>query len=230
MTVSKSCPQCGTINKSGVHYCSNCGRAMKEESSASGTGSENVFPSASRQKRLPLKRSTRLIYILVVLAISGLFLYLFESNLPGGAHPVISNQPEIAMSTMYMGQTLEQQTITPEIQNGSVVFSLSLLLQKKIVAFDYPTATGKLPLLAYISADGKLVTAIRMCEPCNSTTFRIEGTEIVCGNCGTRWKLNNLEGISGSCQKYPPDPIPSKIVDNQVQIEETYLKNWKMRI
>jgi uncharacterized membrane protein len=169
-------------------------------------------------------------YLAVILIISTIFVYLFQSHLPGGSHPVIVNQPEIAMSTMYMGQELDQQVITPEIQNGFVQFPLSLLLQKKIVAFDYPTSTGKLPLLAYISADGKLVTAVRMCEPCNSTTFRIEGTELVCGNCGTRWKLNNLEGVEGSCQKYPPDPVPSKVVENQVQIDETYLKNWKMRI
>ncbi|MBI1806375.1 MAG: DUF2318 domain-containing protein, partial [Ignavibacteria bacterium] len=82
----------------------------------------------------------------------------------------------------------------------------------------------------FISPEGKLVTAIRICEPCNSHTFRIEGTELACGNCETRWKLNNLEGLQGSCQKYPPAPIASQVIGNEVQIDERLVKNWKTRI
>ncbi len=172
----------------------------------------------------------RLVYSLIGLSLFGIFTFLFIDHLPGGVHPVIANQPEVAMATMYTGQTIEPQPVIAEVREGKVTFPLSLLLAKKAIAFEYQLPAGKLPLLAYISPEGKLVTAVRICEPCNSNSFRIEGTDLACGNCETRWKLTNLEGIQGSCQKYPPDPIPSTLVGDQVQIDETILKHWKMRI
>ncbi len=222
-----SCKNCGAPLKPDTRFCSSCGSQVAPAGSVQ---SETALPSASRSIRKPLKGAARAIYVAIILVMAGVFLYIFQNALPGGSNPVISGQPDISMSTLYTGQTLEQQFITPTIRNGIISFPLSLLLEKKIVAFDYQTPTAKVPLMAYISAEGKLVTAVRMCEPCNSTTFRIDGVELVCGNCGTRWKQNNLEGVSGNCQKYPPDPIPSRLVNSDVQIDESYVKNWKMRI
>ena len=171
-----------------------------------------------------------MLYTLFALSLFALFTFIFKNHLPGGAHPVIELQPEIAMATMYTDQVLKPFPVVADVEDGKVVFSLSLLQEKKIIQFDYQTPTGSLPLLAFISSNGKMVTAVRICEPCNSHNFRIEGNELACGNCETRWKLDNLEGIQGSCQKYPPDPIPSTIAGNRVQIEENVLKQWKMRI
>ena len=177
-----------------------------------------------------MSSKAKLVYALIGLSLFGIFLFLFINHLPGGEHPVIAKQPEVAMATMYTGETIEPAPISVVVENGKVVFPLTLLLEKKAVSFEYRMPTGSLPLLAFVSSEGKLVTAIRMCEPCNSKKFTIEGTELACGNCETRWKLSNLEGIQGSCQKYPPDPVPSTIVNNQVQIEESVLQHWKIRI
>lgn len=122
------------------------------------------------------------------------------------------------------------ETIDATVENGAISFSLTELREKKFVQFDYQASTGVISMLAFISPEGKLVTAIRMCEPCNAKIFRIEGDELACGNCETRWKLANLEGIQGSCQKYPPDPIPSQVVGNRVVMSEAAVLNWKMRI
>jgi hypothetical protein len=222
MPMNTTCPSCGSTITEGAVACASCGRAM--------AGPPIDLPSAARQARPPMPRSTKIVYGAIIFVISAIFLYLFKENLPGGSHPVIAQQPSVAMATMYMGKTIAQQPVVPSIRNGVVSFSLTELLEKKVIYFDYPNTNSIIPVLAFISAEGKLVTAIRMCEPCNSSEFRIEGVEMVCGRCGTRWKLNNLEGVEGSCQKYPPDPIPSKIVDGQVQIEESVLRSWKMRI
>jgi hypothetical protein len=116
------------------------------------------------------------------------------------------------------------------VENGKIVIPLSLLLEKKMLEFEYGSRTTIVPLLAYISNEGKLVTSIRFCEPCTSKSFEIDGMDLVCGNCGTRWKLDNLRGISGNCQKYPPSPIPSQIIGNEIQISEDLVANWKLRI
>ena len=99
-----------------------------------------------------------------------------------------------------------------------------------MVSFAYQSATTTVPLLALISADGTVVTAVRLCEPCNSSDFTIEGNELACGKCETRWKLSNFEGLQGSCQKFPPAPIPSRVLGNYVQIDESIVANWKLRM
>jgi predicted amidophosphoribosyltransferase len=223
----------------GEQYCTNCGNLLRPDAkfcSSCGARIERISPPVVETPRAPattkhpMSSRAKLIYSAVAIILFAAFTYTFVRHIPGGAHPVIAAQPEVAMATAYTGQTLQQQPIGVTVSGGKISFPLSALLERKIVEFEYETPTHTVPLLAYISAEGKLVTSVRMCEPCNSKTFRIEGTELCCGNCETRWNVNTLEGIQGSCQKYPPDPIPSTLVGNQVVIDEAAVKNWKLRI
>jgi hypothetical protein len=216
------CAVCGKEVKAEARFCTSCGADLSVKAQPA--------PSLSKSVKKPLTRKARRIYGTIVVALFGLFLYLFVVHLPGGAHPVIANQPEVAMASMYMGLSISPEPIQADVDGGRISFPLSTVQQYHAVSFEIKTPTGSVPLLAYISPEGKLVTSIRMCEPCNSKNFRIEGTELACGNCETRWKLNNLEGIQGTCQKYPPDPIPSIVEGNKVIIEESVIRNWKMRI
>ncbi|HUL45093.1 MAG TPA: Fe-S-containing protein [Bacteroidota bacterium] len=196
----------------------------------SGRQREHV-PSASQTVRKPLSKRAKLTYTTLVIILCVVFLAIFAQHLPGGANPVIAKQPDVAMASMFTDVHLSAQPISVDIRNGFISFPFSILQEKKYVQFEYHLQNGTvIPLLAYISPEGKLVTSVRLCEPCNSTSFTIDGTELVCGTCGTRWKLNNLDGISGNCQKYPPAPIPSTIVGNEVRIDESLIKEWKMRI
>ncbi len=220
------CHNCGSPVKDDGRFCSVCG--ADAQAPASPRGSE--LPSASRQARKPIPPRMKLIYGAAVLALSAVFLIVFANHLPGGAQPVIEEQPELAMATMYTDVNLTA-TAVPARADGSILHvPLTPLLEKKFIQFEYTYAQTTIPLLAYIAPSGKLVTAVRLCEPCNSQTFRLEGTELACGNCETRWKLDNLEGIQGSCQKYPPQPLPSKVVGNEIQIDEATLRQWKIRL
>jgi len=177
-----------------------------------------------------MSKQAKALYSAAGAVILGVFFFVFASHIGDQPHPIIEKQQSVAMYTMYADQQITQSPVKPRVENGKIIIPLSVLLEKKMLEFDYDGPTTVVPLLAYISNEGKLVTAIRFCEPCNSKTFRIEGKELLCGNCTTRWSLNNLKGISGSCQKYPPAPIPSVIVGNEIHIEEKYAKEWKLRI
>ena len=100
----------------------------------------------------------------------------------------------------------------------------------KLVSFEYVRPDGRIPLLAYITPAGKLVAAVSVCEPCNSTRFHIEGNHMVCNSCSTRWDLETLKGISGGCLNYPPDTLPHEIQGGKLTIKEVDLKNWKPRV
>src|SRR5207249_10102349 len=154
-----------------------------------------------------MTRKARLLYSVLALLLFAFFLLTFARHLPGGDHPVIAAQPEVEMGSAKPDQVLKPQPVIPEIRNGKIGCPLSILLDKRMIGFEYEAAGVKVPLIAFITGEGKVVTAVAICEPCNSHTFRIEGDELACGNCETRCKLNNLEGIQGSCQKYPPAPV-----------------------
>ncbi len=227
-TSQNICPFCRADIKPGARFCTSCGREVSP--AADITDTEVALPSAARTLKHPMSKAAKRSYAVLALFLFLAFGYVFFTHLPGGANPVIANQPEVAMASMFTDVKVSPQTIDFDRRDGKIIFPLSLLQQFKMVQFDYQNGKTTVPVLAYISPEGKLVTSIRMCEPCNSTRFTIEGTELACGNCETRWKLNNLEGVQGSCQKYPPAPIPSTVVGNYVQIEESVLRNWKMRI
>lgn len=221
------CTNCGNALKAEAKFCSFCGTRVQPVSSPVEKTKQTSEP---RPLRKPMSRNAKVFYSSTGALILGVFLYIFVSHIGDQPHPIIEKQQSIAMYTTYADQQITQFPVNLRVENGKIIIPLPLLLEKKMLEFDYHGPSTVVPLLAYISNEGKLVTSIRFCEPCNSKTFRIEGKELLCGNCTTRWNLNNLKGISGSCQKYPPAPIPSVIVGNEIQIEERYAKEWRLRI
>ncbi len=226
MTVIQ-CTSCGAEISPQARFCPSCGTPAGHPDQRIAA---RPAPGSGASARHPMSRRAKAIYGGIAAILFAVFLVLFLTHLPGGANPVIAKQPEVAMASSYTDLALKPTAIAVEERDGKLRFPLSALLEDKIVSFDYTTESRTIPLLAYISPEGKLVTAIRLCEPCNSTTFRIEGTELACGNCDTRWKLNNLEGLQGSCQKYPPAPIPSTIAGNYVVVDRKVVLDWKIRI
>lgn len=117
---------------------------------------------------------------------------------------------------------------TPAASNGRIALSLATIKEKKLIWFAY--GTSKTPVMAYIAPSGKIVTAISICEPCRSERFHIEGDELVCNACGTRWTLEDLQGISGGCPEYPPEKLENSISGDQVLISEKAVLTWKPRV
>ena len=229
MNGARFCAHCGSMLKGAAQYCSSCGKPIPRNKPAQAVPAQ-AEPIISPPGKRVMTRKARIVYAALILLVFAIFLLTFVRHLPGGEDPVIAAQPEVEMGSARPDQVLKPEPITPEIGNGRISFPLSILLEKRMIGFEYESAGVTIPIIAFITGDGKLVTAVAICEPCNSRTFRIEGAELACGNCETRWKLNNLEGIQGSCQKYPPAPITSSVVGTEVQIEEKLLKNWKLRI
>jgi RNA polymerase subunit RPABC4/transcription elongation factor Spt4 len=225
--MNAQCSNCGTFLQREATICPRCSSQTTIQTPSQG------IPSAAFQVSQPLSFRAKILYGALAAIIFFLLLYSFSHYLPGGPHPVISQQPEIAMASPYIGLQLSPFMLSEEqihIRNGTISFDLNIVRDKKFVQFIYHNTTWSEIVLAYISPAGKLVTAIGMCEPCGSTTFSTDETELV-SSCGTKWKLDNLEfsGGCGVCQKYPPDPVPSTVVGNEVRIDELLVKNWRRR-
>ncbi len=221
--VTRYCTSCGAEISTGALFCRKCGKkadeAVRESTSA-------PPPVQDTKKSNP----TMKVVMLIVVVLAGFFAYQFVDHLPGGAHPVIADQPLLAASAIPGGGHYEMGSVEATVSGDEIRIPLSTVEKEKIVAFEYSDGMSTVPLLAFISSEGKLVTSYRMCEPCNSRTYSIDGDRLSCGNCETQWSLRNLDGLQGNCQKFPPDPIPSIIRDGMVVISLQIVRAWSTRL
>jgi uncharacterized membrane protein len=156
----------------------------------------------------------------------GVSYWIIEGNT--GSNPKVSTQPKLNERVDYAGQSVRMADIHARVENGKISISLDELKEKKMVRFEYQG--NGVPLLAYITPSGRVVTAVSMCEPCRSTRFHIEEKKIVCNACATEWNLETLKGIQGGCLNYPPDVIPSTIEKDRIQIDEKIVAQWRPRV
>jgi len=126
--------------------------------------------------------------------------------------------------------TIGPSTITYTEQGGNIVLSMNEITSKKYAIFDFKSSSKTIPMMVYVSPSGKIVAAVRLCEPCQSTRFTLEARELVCGKCGTRWDAESLKGISGGCPDYPPAEMKSITESEKLLINETQILNWKPRV
>ncbi|MGE5553989.1 MAG: DUF2318 domain-containing protein [Betaproteobacteria bacterium] len=166
---------------------------------------------------------------LFLLAIAGLVAVGVVQNAPQPAGPPVAGA-RVGAVDYQKGARVEQIPIQVAQAGGKIEIPLSEVKSMRLVGFTYTGPGKSLPLLAYIAPSGRVVTAVSMCEPCNSTTFHLEGDELVCNTCGTRWELETLRGTAGGCQNYPPDPFPNTLSGETIIVQEASVANWQPRV
>ncbi|MDO8550585.1 MAG: Fe-S-containing protein [Ignavibacteria bacterium] len=232
MTIINYCPDCGNkINDNGK-FCPNCGSRLTINSSSHSKVNE-IKVQSKREKILKKgnnSSSKKGLYVGLVVALFVGALIFYINAEPSKEASIIENQPKVSDNVTYPSVRYDHNYSIAYAKDGKIILPLDVVKEKKFVKFDYITQNTTIPLLAYLTEDGKVVTAISICEPCDSKSFHIKGSDLVCNSCGTTWDLNNLDAISGSCGKYPPDPIPSKIIGNEIQIDEYLVTGWTRRV
>jgi uncharacterized protein len=166
--------------------------------------------------------------IVVVIALGGIAYWLIQGNT--GDSPKVSSQPKVSGKVDYSGQTIKMTDVMAKVENGKIMIPVDVVKEKKIVRFEYEGKGLNIPLLAYLTMAGRVVTAISMCEPCKSTRFHIKDKSMVCNACYTEWNLETLKGISGGCMNYPPEVIPNTLEKDSIVIDEKVVINWKPRV
>lgn len=221
----KFCPSCGNKLGQGSKFCGDCGKRL--------TGERNKIYRHSKKDivlgKTKKKKYKSFISAFYVVIFAGILILYFATT-QTKEEKIINKQPVVTKGIQYPKSRLDMQPVGIKVVQGKIILPLDKVLEKKFVRFVYKNETRSIPLLAYVNGDGKLITSISMCEPCNSTTFHISGDELICNSCGTTWNINNLDAISGSCAKYPPDPIPSSVIGNEIHIDESAVLSWKRRV
>lgn len=145
-------------------------------------------------------------------------------------HPVIAKQPSVVVAIDYgVTQKIPSTMIQARVDQGYMVIPLESIINHKLVRFFDPEQIQQVPLIAYITPEGKIVTAMSISENCRSTDFYLEGHNIHCAACPSYWNMSSLEAYA-CCQKFYPDPIPSTLANNEIRIDASVVRSWKSRI
>lgn len=221
--MAKYCNQCGRPVVQEADFCTSCG--------ASVTGkAPRAEWKVKREKVLRTQKSNKGVKNVLIAGCFAGVLMMTYYVWPKGGNTIINGQPVVAEDVNYRKTRQQMIDIPSKIENGKIIIPLSAVIEKKFVAFNYETPNKTVPLLAYISTEGRLITAVSMCEPCDSRRFHIQGNQLVCNSCGSTWDIDDLKTISGSCGKYPPDVIPSSVEGDQVIIDEKIVNQWRPRV
>lgn len=217
----KTCPKCQTKNQISNRYCKKCGFYL------SGTSLKDKRARVlAGKKRMPLKVLISFAILTMILGVIGYWLLQGKSALD----PRMPNLPKVSGDVNYASQTIDMTDIEATDENGRISIPIDVVLEKKIVRFEFESNGSKFPLLAYVTPSGKAVTAMSICEPCRSTRFHIQNKTMVCNACATEWKLETLQGIKGGCLNYPPDLIPSTLENGRIWINENVVLQWRPRV
>ena len=123
------------------------------------------------------------------------------------------------------GQQLTMTKVEAITGKGMVEIRLDSIRQNKLVSFEYANKEAHVPLLAIATPAGKILTVLGVSEPCGSTSFHLEGNEIVCDLCSTRWKIETLKGVDGECHALPPEIIAHFVHKGRLYIREVDILN-----
>jgi hypothetical protein len=118
-------------------------------------------------------------------------------------------------------------------KTGAVSGDLKILKSEvSEIAKFYPYKAGKtnMEVLAVKASDGTVRTALNTCQVCYDSGrgyYKQQGDELICQNCGNRFRLDRIEVIKGGC-----NPVPimkeNKIEDDDyITIPQAIMEAYK---
>lgn len=110
-------------------------------------------------------------------------------------------------------------------------------LSSKATFYPYQAGDVKMEVLALKASDGTVRTAFNTCQVCYSSGrgyYELDGTTLVCQNCGNRFSPDQVEIEKGGCNPVPITSEYKEESNGKIVISKDILKqagvifeNWK---
>ena len=216
------CGSCGSELVGSARFCPSCGNPVEAKSSIAQDASLTANVSSPK----PKTRRVGPILFPIVLVFGLGFFYLYVNP---SVHKIIQEQPVVSEPADYGPEFVTMTTVPFRDEGDDLVFSLADLKRHRLVRFEH--RGGKTPrvVMAYVAPDGRAVTAISVSEHCGSKEFKIKDNKIYCSRCASNWDIMTMEAYA-CCAPYYPDPIPSKVVGDEVHISKEVVEKWAGRL
>jgi hypothetical protein len=209
------CATCGNNLADNAVVCVQCGNIIRPNTPSN-------LASKNQQK-------IKIISMIIVVGVLISGIGYFASTIGRSYHPIIADQPSVGFGVKPNEEKIMSTKINALIDGNDIVFPLESVSSYRIVRLEDPEGKQTVPILAYLTPRGKIVTAMSISESCRSNDFYLEGNTIHCANCPSYWNMESLEAYA-CCQKYYPDPIPSRIINGQIHIDKDIVQNWRTRL
>jgi hypothetical protein len=214
------CSSCGVELTGTSRFCPSCGTPVISTPVEAIPSESRQTPASSIFKRVGF------ILVPLLVIVGGI---VFYSYVRPSVHAVIRQQPFVAAPMNYDSNVVSMTNITFRQDGDDIIFSLAELKRDRLVRFEYPTRTIVRPIMAYIDPEGRAVTAISLSDHCGSTEFQIKNNQIYCAHCPSHWDMMTMEAYA-CCGTYYPDPIPSKVLGDEVHIPKVEVEKWAGRL
>lgn len=212
------CKNCGNKITSSGRFCPNCGASLHVEQT--NVGDMNAAKKSSSNKRVAM-----IVFPLVLIAGTAIFVAYLNPSV----NSVIKSQPVVAPVRDYDSNAVSMATVAFREDKGELVFSLKDLLQHTLVRFEYKGGQTPRVVMAYLAPTGQVVTSISVSEHCGSTEFKIKNNKIFCAHCPSNWDMMTMEAYA-CCAKYHPDPVPSRVIGDEVRVSKVFIEKWAGRL
>lgn len=214
------CNTCGSELSGSPRFCPSCGTPVTVAESKPSTGASSATLSRSVFRRVGL-------ILFPILIVGGLV--IIYSYIKPSVHEVIRQQPVIAAQMNYDSNLVMMTNVSFGRDGDDIIFSLADVKRYRLIRFEYPAKNIVRPVMAYIDPQGRLVTAISLSDHCGSTEFQIRDNQIYCAHCPSHWDMMTMEAYA-CCGTYYPDPIPSRVVGEEVHIAKNIVEKWAGRL
>jgi hypothetical protein len=194
--------------------------------------------------KFPLKKVVFVVSVVIVLVVVGgatRSMVQASKRASSGVQVTTQSSAPSSASAGQSGATIDMTPIDLAVAGDTASFAVADVQKATLASLTYKRNTpmpgewqsitgGSLPLISYVAPSGNLVVATSVCEPCKGIAFHIEGNALVCNTCFTKWDLNTLEGISGGCTAYPPQPLQGQNQNGTIVVNTGDLEKWVPRI
>jgi len=122
------------------------------------------------------------------------------------------------------GNILRATWIQAEIEGDSVAIPVQDIDTAELIQFKVAGETGNMVFMAY-RVDGQLHLRAAICPPCRSVGFSLDGGDLVCDTCGTRFEASSGAGLSGACKGYPKAEATGSVSEGKYVVTMADLAN-----
>ncbi|MDR3131272.1 MAG: DUF2318 domain-containing protein [Treponema sp.] len=120
----------------------------------------------------------------------------------------------------------QQNAVKPVTADQDLVIPIAEVTEKAVF---YPVDIEgtRMEVLAVKAPDGTIRTAFNACQVCYASGrgfYKQQGTVLVCQNCGSRFRMSQVEVRSGGCNPIPIFTNNKTVTDTVITIPLDFLK------
>ena len=137
---------------------------------------------------------------------------------------IASTQEQSAAGSVTSGSTQAQVA-----ESADLVIPISAITEKASF-YPYNVNGTKLEVIAIKAADGSIRTEFNTCQVCYSSGkgyYVQQGDNLVCQNCGNRFKADQVEVSKGGCNPVPIFDADKTVDGTNITISKSFLEKSK---